>query len=180
MKGVLGAFAGVVALSTGLAFAQAPQGKPAPGPEQKRLDYFVGTWHSEGDMKPNPFMPGGKFSSDSKCDWFEGRFAVVCHSHGTSPMGPSKEMGILGYSTEEKAYTYYGVDNSPMSMTSVSLGQWNDGTWVYQDESKMGGKMVKSRYTMVETSATAYTFKWEMQGEDGSWQEMMEGKATKK
>ena len=43
----------------------------------------------------------------------------------------------------------------------------------------MGGKMVKSRYTINQTSPTSYTFKWEMQGEDGAWQTIMEGKSTK-
>jgi hypothetical protein len=180
MKRATQAVLTVLALSSGLALAQAPKGKPMPGPENQRLGYFVGKWHSEGDMKASPFGPGGRFTDDANCEWFAGHFSVVCRSQGTSPMGPGREIGLLGYSTEAKAYTYYGIDNGPMIMTTVSLGTWNNGTWVYQDEAKMGGKMMKSRYTMVESSPTAYTFKWEMQGEDGSWQTMMEGKATKK
>jgi hypothetical protein len=45
-----------------LASAQAPQGPPKPAPELERLTYFSGTWTSEGDMKPSPWGPGGKFS----------------------------------------------------------------------------------------------------------------------
>jgi len=170
----------VLALSGGLAHAQAPSGPPKPGPEHKRLGYFVGTWHSEGEVKPNAFMPAGKMTSDGTCTWFDGGFAVVCNSSGTSPMGPTKELGILGYSTEEKVYTYLSVENGPMAMTTVPRGTVNGGAWMFEDESKMGGKMVKSRYVMNETSPTAYAFKWEMVGADGGWHTIVEGTSTKK
>ncbi len=166
-------------LSSGLALAQAPAEKPKPGPEHKKLAYFVGKWTADGDTKPSPFMPGGKFTSRDTCEWFDGGFAVVCRSEGKGPMGPTKALGILGYSAEEKAYTYYGVDNSPMNMATVPRGTVEGDTWVYNDESKMGGKVVKSRYTIKITSPTSYTFKWELVGEDGAWQTMMEGKTTK-
>jgi len=170
----------LLALSSGMALAQAPAGPPKPGPEHKRLGYFVGTWHTEAEVKPNPFMPAGRMMSDDTCAWFEGDFAVVCNSLGTSPMGPTKSIGIMGYSTEEKVYTYAGVDNGPMTMTSVPRGTVNGGAWVYEDESKMGGKMVKSRYLINESSPTSYTFKWEMLGEKGAWQTIVEGTSTKK
>jgi hypothetical protein len=118
-------------------------------------------------------------TSRDNCEWFEGGFAVLCRGEGKGPMGPTKALGILGYSTEEKAYTYFGLDNSPMAMATVPRGTMEGGTWVYNDEAKMGGKMVKSRYMIKETSPTSYTFKWEMLGEDGAWQTIMEGKSTK-
>ena len=170
----------LVALSSGIALAQAPAGPPKPGPEHQRLGYFVGSWHSEAEVKPNPFMPAGKMTTDGTCAWFEGGFAVVCNSSGTSPMGPTKAIGIMGYSTEEKVYTYGGVDNGPMAMTSVPRGTVKGSAWVYEDESKFGGKLVKFRYLMNESSPTSYTFKWQMLGEDGTWQTLIEGTSTKK
>lgn len=168
-------------LSSGIALAQAPGSEaPKPGPEHKKLGYFVGKWTSEGEMKPNPFMPGGKMTSSDSCEWWEGGFSVVCKYEGSSPMGPSKGLGIMSYSSEEKKYTYFGVDNSPMAMASVPLGTVDGPTWTYEDSSKMGGKMVKSRYVITELSPTSYAFKWEMQGDDGAWQTVMDGKSTKK
>jgi len=35
---------------------------PKPAPELKQVEYFVGTWFSEGDMKPSPMGPGGKMT----------------------------------------------------------------------------------------------------------------------
>jgi hypothetical protein len=183
MRRPLGVLAGnIVLCALGVQLAaqtpQAPQA-PKPGPEHQRLGYFVGQWTAEGEMKPGPMGPGGKISSTETCEWFEGRFAVICRSEGTSPMGPGKNLGILSYSAEEKVYTYYGVDNSNMTMTSVPRGTVQGDTWTYTNEGMMGGKKVKSRVTIKEMSPTSYTFKMEMQEADGKWTPMMESKNTK-
>jgi hypothetical protein len=94
-------------------------------------------------------------------------------------MGPSKSIGILGYSPEEKVYTYYGADNMGMTMTSVAKGMVQGDTWTYTDESMMGGKKMKSRVILKEVSPTAYTFRMEIQGPDGKWAPMMESRTTK-
>ena len=52
-------------------------------------------------------------------------------------------------------------------------------TWTYNDEAKMGGKLVKSRCVIKQGTPTSYTFKWEMLGDDGSWKPILEGKSTK-
>jgi Protein of unknown function (DUF1579) len=161
-----------------VAAAQAPQA-PKPGPENARLGYFVGKWTAEGEVKPGPMGPGGKFTSSDNCEWFEGRYSVICHSEGAMPTGQSKSIGILGYSPEEKVYTYYGVDNSNMTMASVPKGTLRGDTWTYNDEGTMGGKKFKSRVTIKELSPTEYTFRMEMQGPDGKWAPIMESKNTK-
>ena len=159
--------------------AQAPQAQK-PGPEHQRLAYFVGKWTTEGEMKASPMGPAGKISSMDTCEWFEGHYSVVCRGDGKTPMGPSKNLGILSYSTEEKVYTYYGIDNSAMSMATVPRGTVQGDTWTYTDESMMGGQKIKSRVTIKELSPTAYTFTMEMQGADGKWMPLMESKSTKK
>ena len=175
---MLTAFVVVSAAGVQFADAQALQA-PKPGPEHARLGYFVGKWTSEGEMKPGPMGPGGKMTSTDTCEWFEGRFTVICRAEGKTPMGPTKNIGILGYSTEEKVYTYYGVDNSNMTMASVPRGTVRGDTWTYTDESTMGGQKVKSRVTLKELSPTQYTFRMEFQGPDGKWAPVMESKNTK-
>jgi uncharacterized protein DUF1579 len=173
----------VAVVSVGvIALAQTPQAPPAPpkpGPEHARLGYFVGTWTGEGEMKPGPMGPGGKITSKDTCEWFEGKFSVVCHSDGKSPMGPMKSVGILSYSPEEKVYTYYGTDNSGMVMTTVPKGTLSGDTWTYTDESMMGGQKMKSRVTIKELSPKSYSFTMELQGPDGKWVPLMESKNTK-
>ena len=148
MNRVFERFAVVVVLSLAgvqSAAAQAPQA-PKPGPEHQRLGYFVGKWMTDGEMKAGPMGPGGKMNSTDTCEWFEGRFAVVCHSDGKTPMGPNKTIAILSYSPEEKVYTYYAVDNSGMTMASVPKGTVQGDTWTYNDEGMMGGKKMKTRH----------------------------------
>ena len=160
-----------------LALAQEPGKMPKPGPEHKKLDYFVGKWTGSADMKGSPYGPAGTYSSTDDCQWFAGGFSVVCHSDGKGPMGPMKGLGIIGYDPEEKTYSYYGIDN--MGMAELAKGTVEGDTWSFTSESKMGGKEVKSRYSMKELSPTSYGFKWEVQGEDGSWSTLMEGKESK-
>jgi hypothetical protein len=158
----------------------AAQAQPTkPGPEHKRLGYFVGKWKTEGEMKPGPMGPGGKMTSTDTCEWFEGNYSVVCRYEGTGPMGPSKAMGIIGYNPEEKVYTYYAVDNSSMNMASVPKGTVKGNTWTYTDEGTMGGKKFKSRVIIKEVSPSSQTFVMEFQGEDGKWVPLMESRSTK-
>ena len=176
---VLGMFAALAGFQI-VAAAQAPAAPPKPTAEHKRLGYFVGKWTTEGELKASPMGPGGKITQNDTCEWFSGGFAVVCHSDGKTPAGPSKTIGIMGYSTEEKVYTYYGLDNTAMAMASVPKGtRGADGTWTYNDEGVMGGQKYKSRVTIKELSPTEYTFKMEMQGPDGKWMPLMEAKSTK-
>lgn len=164
---------------TTAARAAEPTAMPQPSAEQKKLGYFVGNWKSEGVVKENPFMPAGKMTSTDRCEWFEGGFAVVCETEGNGPMGPMKGLGVMGYSAEEKVYTYFGLDNSSMSMTTIPRGTVSGADWVYTHESMMNGKNVKSRYALTEVSPTEYTFRWQMADEKGGWMTLMEGTSRK-
>jgi hypothetical protein len=162
-----------------LALAQTPAERPKPGPEHQKLDYFVGRWIGEGEAKASPFGPGGKIRTTDECKWFEGHYALVCTSDGKGPEGVIKSIGIISYSPEEKVYTYYGVDNTGMASLTVSRGAFDGSAWVFTDEAKMGGKMVKFRATMDHASPTSYAFKFEVMGDDGKWTTVVEGKDTK-
>lgn len=169
----------VTALSLASPALAAEAGKPKPGPEHQKLGYFVGKWKGQGVMHENPFMPGGKFSSTSHCEWFDGKFAVVCRDSGKGPMGPTRMLGIMSYSAEEKAYLYYGVENNPMAMATVPKGTVDANVWTYTDESKMNGQLVKSRYVIKIAGKDAYAFEWAIQGPDGAWKTLGEGKSTR-
>jgi hypothetical protein len=181
MKASLTTLVLIAAVSAAAAEVAAAQAAPPskPGPEHARLGFFVGRWKAEGEFKPGPMGPGGKFTATDTCEWFEGRFSVVCRSEGQMPTGPSRSIGILGYSPEEKVYTYYGVDNTSMTMSSVPKGTVQGKTWTYTDQGTMGGQPFKSRVTIQEESPTAYTFRIEFQGPDGKWTPMMESRNTK-
>jgi len=158
-------------------WAQAPPKMPKPGPEQKKLGYFVGHWNTEGDMKPGPMGPGGKFTSTDDIEWLPGRFFVVLHSTGKSPMGPGHSIAVMGYDSDQKVYTYDAFDN--MGEHEVSKGTLEGDTWTWNSESKMGGQVIKGKFTIKEVSPTEHTFKYEMSTDGNTWTATLEGKSTK-
>jgi|SRR6266850_4787221 len=87
----------LVLIFVGVALAQAPSGPPKPGPEHQKLAYFAGKWSSEGDVKPGPFGPGGKVTFTETCEWFDGNFALVCHSDGKMQDLPHKGLSVMGW-----------------------------------------------------------------------------------
>ena len=58
--------------------AQMPVPKPAP--ELSQLDYLAGNWILDGDLKPGPMGPGGKFTSTAHAYWMEGKFFLITES----------------------------------------------------------------------------------------------------
>jgi hypothetical protein len=152
-----------------------PKGPPPPSPEQRRMGWMVGKWKGTATVKENPFMPAGTMQTSDDCAWFEGKYAVVCRGSAKGPMGPMKSMGLMGWNAEEKTYTYYALDSAPSASLAVARGTLKGSTWTFVDEQRMEGKLVKSRYVMVEKGKDAYDFRWEVQGADGSWTPVMEG-----
>jgi hypothetical protein len=178
VTGVRGALSSAVfLLAGGLAAAQAPEGRPKPGPEHKRLERFVGKWTGKGEMKPGPFGPGGAMTWTETCEWFHGGFHVVCHSEGTKPMGEIKGIGILGYDPEAKVYTFYGVDNG--GWADFAKGTIQGSSWVYTSELKVAGRTYKSRFTIDPVSAVSQKFVWETSEDGTTWTPIMEGESSK-
>ena len=155
--------------------AQGPP-MPKPGPEQARLKYFVGEWKSEGEMKPSPMGPGGKFSSTDD-NMMLGDFFLLMHSDATAPWGNSKEVAVISFDPKQKSYVYDSYDS--MGMHDLSKGNVSGDTWVYTSEEDMGGKKMQGRFTLKETSPTSFTMKYDMSEDGKTWNTVMEGKATK-
>jgi Protein of unknown function (DUF1579) len=164
-----------IVLFTVAAFAQ--MGPPKPGPELKKLDYFLGTWTSDGDMKPGPMGPGGKFTSSGHGEWMDGGFFLVVHSDFKSGMGNSTGTAYMGYSSDDKVYTYDEFNS--MGENIHSKGTVDGDTWSWSNDMKMGPQTMKAHYTMKALSPTSYTFKFEVSADGTKWDTVMDGKATK-
>src|SRR5262249_28069603 len=78
---------------------------------------------------------------------------------------------ILGYDSEKKAYTFNAFDS--MGQNETATGTVEGDTWTWRSDSMMGGKPVKSRFTVKELSPTAYTTKFEMAGAGWGWENVM-------
>lgn len=154
------------------------QEMPKPGPEVKKLDALAGSWTLEGDMKPSSMGPGGKVTENEKCDWMEGGFYLVCKvDFKSNTMGDGSGLSVLGYSTEDKIYTYREF-NSWGEFTDAK-GSLEGNTWTWTSDEKMGTMLMKGRFLMKITSPTTYDFSFEMSQDGTKWTLAMDGKAAK-
>ena len=158
---------------TSLLRAQAPPAPPKPGPEHKKLEYFLGKWTVEGEIKANEFVRAGKTVSTETATLGPGGFYVESRYEG--PLGT--RLAIIGYDSHAKVYTSYYA--SSVGLVGTGTGTVNGNTWTWMVEDKYAGKAVKGRTTITMLSPTQYTIKYEMADEKGGYTTMVEGKATK-
>jgi hypothetical protein len=162
--------------------AQAEPQMPRPGPEHQRLHYFVGNWQTELEQKASPMGPGGKVTVTDHNEML-GDFFVVFHRDERGPTESGKEIGIMGYDSSQKVYTYEHFDDNGdvgRAITTISGDTWVF-LWPATDDCKDGGKQqLKGRITLKEVSPTSYTFVNEISIDGGPWTKLQEAKATKK
>jgi hypothetical protein len=157
--------------------AQEPGRPPQPSPANKKLGVFVGTWKDEAEMKPGPFGPGGKLSLTETCEWFTGGFSVVCHTDTTGFMGDLKTLTVLTYDPDEKLYRFYEFNS--VGLSESAKGTVDGDTWMFDGESKMGGKVIKSRSTIRLSSPDSAVVRSEVSVDGGPMTLLMELKGTR-
>ena len=92
-----------------LLVAAVAQMASTPGPEVKKLDYFVEYVTMDRTVAQGPWGPGGKFSSTITNEWMTGAFFLVGHSDFKMPPeigGEGKSTSFKGYDTNENVYTF--------------------------------------------------------------------------
>jgi hypothetical protein len=151
---------------------------PTPAAELKKLDYFVGVWNAEGDIKPGPMGPGGKFTGTNRVQWMDGGFFLVTHSEFNGAMGKGTETAYMGYDSNEKIYTYDSFNS--LGEADHAKGNLDGDTWTWQSETRLGPQTTRGRLTIKLLSATAYNFKFEMSPDGTTWSTLLEGKDMKK
>jgi hypothetical protein len=161
---------------TSLLLAQAPPAPPKPGPEHKKLEYFVGKWTGEGEIKANGYVPAGKTVSTETCTLGPGGFYVECRNEGNEGQLPPR-LAIIAYDSHAKVYTSYYANSG--GLVGAATGSVNGNTWTWLVEDKFAGNAIKGRTTITMSSPTQYTIKYEMADGKGGYTTLVEGKATK-
>jgi Protein of unknown function (DUF1579) len=154
---------------------------PKPGPEVKRLDYFVGTWTVEGMIGQGPWGAGGKFGSTDTTEWMPGNFFIEGHSEFKMPAevgGDGKATSFMGYDTAQNMYTYDEFNSQ--GRREVSKGTLSGDTWTWTSTQNYDGQEVKQKMTMKVLAPASYSLKFEVSLDGTAWMTFMEGKATKK
>jgi len=158
---------------TSLLLAQAPPAPPTPGPEHKKLEYFLGKWTVEGEIKANEFVRAGKTVSTETATLGPGGFYL--ESRNEDPSGT--RLAIIGYDSHANVYTSYYANS--VGLVGTGTGTVNGNTWTWMVEDKYAGKSIKGRTTVTILSPTQHTIKYEMADGKGGYTTLVEGKATK-
>jgi hypothetical protein len=159
---------------TALALAQAPPEPPKPGPEHKKLEYFLGTWKTEGEVKANPYMPAGKSVSTATFTLGPGGFFVEWRGEGEKY---PTTYGIMAYDSQAKVYTQFYASSAGLVGGGTATVDGNTWTWTLED--KWFGQAFKGRTTVTAKSASQFTVKYEYLDPNGSYVTISEGTATK-
>jgi hypothetical protein len=178
MKTRFGSLA-VTTLLVGIVFSAGAQTEtPKPAAELRKLDYFVGTWVADGEIKPGPLGPGGKFTDTNRVAWMDGGFFLVTHSEFKGAMGKGTETAYMGYDSDEKMYTYDSFNS--LGEADHAKGSLDGDTWRWLSETTVGSQTMKGRLTIKVLSATAYRFTFETSPDGATWSTVLEGKDRKK
>lgn len=164
----------VIVLLAGSAWAQLPE---KPGPEVKKLDYFVGTWTAEGTIPLGPWGAGGKFSVTHTNEWVAGSFFLETHSDFKMPPdlgGDIKSTGFLGYDTDKNVYT--SIDFTSHGGHELAQGSLNGDTWTWASSEKHDGQEIQQKATNKILSPNSYSAKFEISQDGTNWMIMMEAK----
>jgi len=185
-----------------LAGARTPQQPPKPGPEIRRLGYFIGTWHEEGDLKASMLGPADHVRSTARIEWMPGNMFYIAHNTQQTSAGVVNDASIAGWDRDKKVYAAYAFDpHGDMRRIEGTLTRaagssspaggghaggastddaWAPGdTWRWTTQWGADADLVKLRETVKVTSATAYDFTWEIAAQGKDFQTILQGKATK-
>ena len=158
---------------TTLSLAQAPPERPKPGPEHKKLEYFLGKWTVESEIKANEFVGAGKTVSTETCMLGPGEFYVECRAEGQLPT----RLAIIAYDSHAKVYTSYYANSA--GLVGIGTGTVNENSWTWMIEDKVFGKAVKGKTTVTIKSPSQVTSKYEMLDANGRYVTIVEGTSTK-
>ena len=151
---------------------EADEKSSEPAPEFRELEFWIGTWETEGMNFDSVFGPGGTFQSIESCAWFDDEhFTVVCEwseDEGSDVHG----MTIVSYGMHEGAHTIYNFGSGlpPVFFTGSKEGN----VWTFVEASDEAG-----RYTLEVTSPDTYSYAFEYKIGDGDWMKASEGRARK-
>jgi hypothetical protein len=155
-----------------LLFAGLPAAANAqPGPEHKKLDYLVGKWKVELEIKASGTTPASKASGTEECEWFA-NLHIVCRGEATGAAGLYKNMRTISYVPALKQYASYSVDS--LGYAVLTMGAISGSNWTFNSD--IGGYKMRS---VMATKKDDYTATAEYAGADGKWVPTSTIKATR-
>jgi len=152
--------------------AQAPV--PKPDPEVKKLLPQLGDWTYEGEAKPGPLGPGGKYTGELTCQMILGGFFMQCRGTHKGLSGETRSLMFEGYDPVNKNFSIGNYNDHGTRLSEVLSITGN--TWTY--EWKLGVQQVKGTVILAPDLASG-TFKTEISADGKTWTPVGESRYTK-
>lgn len=130
-----------IPLLVATAAAQAPL--PKPGPEQKRLEVFVGDWTFEGEFSLGTMGQGGKVTG-TETSRMLGGFFVERHFQEKGPSGSRRRgVHVFGFDPVKKTYITSDFDSTGgFGSGTVSV---SGRTWTFSEARVNAGRPIHNR-----------------------------------
>jgi hypothetical protein len=146
---------------SGSAMAAEPPRLPERPAEYTPLENFVGRWTTAGREKE--FL--------ETCDWYHGKFHVVCNSVSRRADGSmGYGMSILSY-VPGVGYAYSGIGSKGRYET-LDKGRWLEGKFVFDSHGTDAGMPVTSRISIGPFTSEGFLFVVSTSADGVSWSEM--------
>jgi hypothetical protein len=156
--------------------AQAPA--PKPDPEMKKLHVFVGHWTYEGEAKPGPLGPGGKFAGEYDGQMILGGFFFQGRWTEKGPTGETGGLEIDWYDPVNKNLVgnCYLSEGNRLPWVFTVAGN----TYTFAGKLAVAGKQYqyKGTFTFAPDLASA-TLKEEISVDSKTWTPLRESQWTK-
>jgi hypothetical protein len=164
--------------ASSLLLAQAP----APGPEHKTLEVFVGEWSFEGESQAVPALgmtDAGKVSYRHVSQMANGGFFLETRRTGMGPRGAVTELFVYSYNAVSKTYRQDGYNNRGQVRTFT--GTVDGPTWSFiGTNTNLDGSVTKERFTLTySTDRSSATVRSEHSKDGVNWYPRLTGTYTK-
>jgi hypothetical protein len=138
----------------------------------------VGHWTYEGEYKPEPLGPGGKFTGENTARMILGGFFLQEWSTGKGPGGERRSLWLNGYDPVNKNFSSEAYSDHGSRLSAVLTITGN--TWTYAGKGVVAGKQYQFKGTFVLAPDLASgTYKTEISVDGKTWTPRSESRWTK-
>ena len=158
--------------------AQTPAAAPKPDPELKKLAVWVGHRTSEGEYKPGPLGPGGKFTGEYDGKMILGGFVFQGRWTEKGPAGETRGLELYRYDPVNKNFpTEIYMDNGSSYSGVMSI---SGNTFSLPGKFLAAGKLYEGRFVITNAAdGMSLTLKAGFSTDGKTWTPFVESKYTK-
>lgn len=155
---------------------------PAPGPEHRQLEVFVGEWTFEGDSRAVPALgmtDSGHVSYRHINEMANGGFFLETRRSGMGTRGPVSELFVYSYNPVSKTYRQDGFNNRGQVRTFTATVRGLVWSFVGTN-ANLDGSVTQERYTLTYAPDLMTAMVRSEHSRDGTtWYERLTGTYTK-